>query len=1031
MTFPIHALPNFLNMLMSNILSIERLQNFLYGDEHKNMKDIKDMNNDDNIVIKFDKCTFGIKNKIIEEKKNIDFNNKKKNMKYNNNDIKLEDIHNKYELKEIFINEKEKDMDIDKENNSDINNINNINFTEKGDKKKLNKYPITSDIILLNDISLEIKKGEFIIILGPTGSGKTSLINSILNNCYLFSSNSSPFINGELSYYSQQPWIISDTLKNNILFFKKFNQEKYDKIIDICQLRKDLNLLPYNDDTEINSTSSNVSGGQRARISLARCLYKNADIYLIDDPFAAIDNKVGMEIFQKVFCEFLKEKTRILITNEMRGLNKADKIIYMEKGKIIFLGKYEDFHEKFGIKNIENNINDNNKYNEEEKKVRKFIRKYSGFDEDKNDNDNNNIINNNNDKLITNINHNNKDKIMKQNFENNPLRLLEKEKKGKTIDFEIYHEYIKLQGGYIIFSCLILLIIFSKIIDSYRRTFMNTLSKSVTQIEHDKNQSTDNAKNYTTNLEQNYNKYVYISILGIFLNFLCEFIITRTTIHSLRKIHEDMVYKLVRAPINLFHDIVPIGQILNRLTKDIIPVQGIIRTVNFFLRIVFTLITSIGLCYIYNKMTLITSPLLVIICIFITKYYINAGRNLTRLHKISFAPIITIFSETIRGVDTIRVAEVQNFVKKKLYEKLDNHYGVHVYIEGCRRWFNLRMRLCSHLFFGITLFYMVYYSQNFSAKDIAIIIHATEEYIEQLIGATSFFSNLEITMIGFERCQVVQKLKTEKIYEVDNKGNNISIKNSELKKKFWPQKGEIIFEEYSTSYRRDTPIILKNINYCFKGNDKIGILGRTGSGKSSIVLAIARIIEPLKGRITIDGIDISKINLDFLRENISIVPQDPFIFEGSLRDNIDPLKKYSDDKILKVLEDFCLFNDLNKKDKLNFEILENGKNLSPGQKQLICFARAVIKNNKIIILDEATSSLDYETEKTIQKNVEKYFQKCTLIMITHHISMVKNFENIIVIDKGEIIEKGSYEELTKNKKGLKTVLYEDNNNSNQ
>ena len=548
---------------------------------------------------------------------------------------------------------------------------------------------------------------------------------------------------------------------------------------------------------------------------------------------------------------------------------------------------------------------------------------------------------------------------------------------------------------------------------------MNTLSKSVTQIEKDKKNPQNS---HTTNLEQNYNKYVYISILGIFLNFLCEFIINKTTIHSLRKIHEDMVYKLVRAPINLFHDIVPIGQILNRLTKDIIPVQGIIRTVNFFLRIVFTLITSIGLCYIYNKMTLITSPLLVLICILITNYYINAGRNLTRLHKTSYAPIITIFSETIRGVDTIRVGGVPPNIKKKLFEKLDNHYGVHVYIEGCRRWFNLRMRIMSHIFFGITLFYMVYYSNNFSAKDIAIIIHATEDYIEQLIGATTFFSNLEITMIGFERCQVVQKIKTEKIFD-DHHG----IKNSELKKNFWPQKGDIVFEKYSTSYRKDTPIILKDINYCFKGNDKIGILGRTGSGKSSIVLAIARIIEPLEGKITIDGIDIGKINLDFLRENISIVPQDPFIFEGSLRDNIDPLKKYSDEKILKILEDFCLFNEIkNNKNKLNLEILENGKNLSPGQKQLICFARAVIKNNKIIILDEATSSLDYETEKTIQKNVEKYFKKCTLIMITHHISMVKNFENIIVIDKGEIIERGSYDDFIKNNnKGLKTVLLDD------
>ena len=998
MTFPLNAIPNFLNMVITNILSIERLQNFLYGEEHKEnkYKNKKEMDKN-NIMIKFDKVTFGIKDNInknsnTKNNKESDINKNKKES-YELNEILLEDNKNEQNLIDINSNEKELEINKLKEQNKEI----------------------SKDIILLKNITLEIKKGEFIIILGPTGSGKTSLINAILNNCHIYSSNSLPIINGELSYYSQQPWIISDTLKNNILFFKQYDQEKYLQIIKMCQLEKDLEYLPYGENTEINSTSSNVSGGQKARISLARALYKEADIYLIDDPFASIDNKVGTEIFKEVFCSFLKDKTRILITNEMRGLSYADKIIYMEKGNIIFSGKYQDFNEKFGIKNLYDHdkieYDDESKYNEEEKKVRLFIRKYSMVKDDKK---NNNEINN--DKNVINDERNkfiNK-KTEKQNFENNPLRLFEKEKKGKTIDFEIYNEYVKLQGGYIIFSCLVLLIIISKIIDSYRRTFMNSLSKSVVQIQKEKEQNQS-----TTNLEKNYNKYVYISILGIFLNFLCEFIITRTTIHSLRKIHEDMVYKFIRAPINLFHDIVPIGQILNRLTKDIVPVQGIIRTVNFFLRIVFSLITSIGLCYIYNKTTLITSPLLVLICILITRYYINAGRNLTRLHKISFAPIITILSETIRGIDTIRAGHVEDFVKKKIYKKLDNHYGVHVYIEGCRKWFHLRMRLCSHLFFGATLFYMVYYSDYFSAQNITIIIHATEEYIEQLIGATTFFSNLEITMIGFERCQAVQKIATENISDKNN------VKNEELIKNFWPQKGQIIFEKYNTSYRKDTPIILKNINYTFKGNEKIGIIGRTGSGKSSIVLAIARIIEPKSGNIIIDGINSQKINLDFLREHLSIVPQDPFIFEGTLRDNIDPLKKYSDEKILNILEDFCLFNDLKNKEKLNYEILENGKNLSPGQKQLICFARAVIKNNKIVILDEATSSLDFETESTIKKNMDKYFKNCTLIMITHHVSMVKDFKNIIVIDKGEIIDEGSYEKLMKNRSGISKVIYEE------
>ena len=595
------------------------------------------------------------------------------------------------------------------------------------------------------------------------------------------------------------------------------------------------------------------------------------------------------------------------------------------------------------------------------------------------------------------------------------MRLLEKEEKGKKINWEIYHDYIKLQGGYIIFILLLITITFSKIINSYRRTFMDKLSKTVTQIQKEKLN-----ENHETNLQKNYSNYLKISFLSIFLNFMVEFVVSRMTINSLRKIHEDMIYKFVRAPINLFHDIVPIGQILNRLTKDIIPVQGIIRRVNNFIRMVFSLASSIGLCSIYNKTTLITSPLLVIISILITRYYISAARHLTRLRKISFAPILTIFTETIKGVDTIRTDHAESNIKDKINIKLDDYFGIRVYNEGCRRWYQLRVRMCTNIFFGLSLLYMVIYKDKFSATQIAMIIHITEHFIDQIVRGTTFFSNLEITMIGFERCQAIKNLKTENIIPLlDNHPNSSLIKEN------WPQKGEIKFENYNTNYRPDTPLILKDINYTFEGGEKFGIVGRTGSGKSSMVLSLARIIEPKSGNIIIDGINIQKIHLDFLRENLSIVPQDPFIFEGTLRDNIDPLKIYTDRKIIDVLNDFCLFNELNNKEKLEFEIKENGKNISPGQKQLICFARAAIKKNKIVILDEATSSLDHETEKTIKNNMEKYFEGCTLIMITHHISMVKDYKNIIVIDKGEIIESGSYSELINNKSGAFSYLNED------
>ena len=272
-------------------------------------------------------------------------------------------------------------------------------------------------------------------------------------------------------------------------------------------------------------------------------------------------------------------------------------------------------------------------------------------------------------------------------------------------------------------------------------------------------------------------------------------------------------------------------------------------------------------------------------------------------------------------------------------------------------------------------------------------------------------------MIGLERCEAVTKIQTER-----------KSKNSQslaLKKRKWPNNGKINFIEYFTSYRPDTPEILKNINIEIVPGDKVAIVGRTGSGKSSMVLALSRILEPNHGQIKIDDVDIQNVDLDYLRQSITIVPQESFIIEGNLRDNIDPLNKYTDEEILIFLDDFCLFKNVEKSEKLQIEIKEGGKNLSNGQKQLICFVRAIIKNNKIIILDEATSSLDIETEKIIQENIEKYFKDVTLIMITHHIHMVKNCKKVIVIEQGRIVESGDYEELLKNKKTHFYSLYEE------
>ena len=991
MTFPIMALPAFINQIFKDLISIERLQNYLFTEDHQDKSIYQNLEEykNNNLLVKFDNTTFCIKETNLDMQNNIT-----KSKSSDNLNVELQNLDSKLLI------------DKDNSNNNNENNKNNYENLHKINKRISfdNSINANLNIQLLKEISLLVKKGEFIAILGPTGSGKTCLLNAIMNNYHINSSSSKVVLNGELSYFSQQPWVITDTVKNNIIFNNEYDEDKYKSIISVCELENDFYGFANGDKTEINSTSANVSGGQKARISLARCLYKEADLYLLDDPLSSIDSKVGNKIFKKAFVKYLKNKARILVTNELNNLSSVNKIIYMEKGKIIFTGSFNEFNKTFGAQNMEIDSDDNNNYDEQAKKVRKYLRRNSSH---RNLKDLEEIA----------INEDEPKKGEKHNISNNPLTRINKSIK-KSVSIDTYYSFIKLQGGIIIFFILIIFIILSQIIESYRRIFATSLTKETKKLDNINN-NINELLDYSSNLnlKEKFIRYAEISLAGILCNFLVEFIVTRTTIHSLRKVHEDMINVLVRAPINLFHDIVPIGQILNRLTKDIELIQGIIKTVNSAIKILFTLVANIAVCYLYNKYVLYISPFLFLACLLVTHYYISAQRNLVRLHRVSYSPILTIASESIRGVDTIRTAHAEEDCRSKIYKRLDDHFGVHLYIEGTKRWYNITLRIFSNTFFAIIIFYMGYYSDFYSAQAMAVILQTLEDLIESLLNGVKIYTTLEMTMIGLERCEAVTKIQTEK----KPKNDQTLI----MKKKNWPNFGKINFIKYFTSYRPDTPDVLKNINIEISPGDKVGIVGRTGSGKSSMVLALSRILEPKSGQINIDDVDIQNIDLDYLRQSISIVPQESFIIEGNLRDNIDPLNKYSDKEIINILDDFCLFKDIENDEKLNIEIKEGGKNISNGQKQLICFVRAIIKNNKIIILDEATSSLDLETEKIIQSNMEKYFKDVTLIMITHHIHMVKNCKKIIVVNQGHIVESGEYEVLLKNKSSHFYSLYEE------
>ena len=918
-TIPLMIIPLFLAQLVGNLVSIKRLQSFLLTEEYYNNRNKSSLNND--LRVKFDNTTFGVKN-IIENNKNFKINF------YSNPGIK-------------------------------------------------------EDIKILENITFSVKKGDFIAVFGSTGSGKTCLLNAIMNNYQIISTDSNPEINGEISFCPSQPWIMTESIKNNITFFSETQDNQYKEIISLCCLKNDFDNLSDGDKTMINSTCSNISEGQKIRISLARALYQKADIYLIDDIFSPLDKTIRQKIFQEAICGYLKNKTRIIVINDKSFLPFVDKIILLQKGKIIFFGNYDSFMEFNKQNEFKNNKEENDENEEKKDEEKNSKRKKSG--------DNN---------------ENNKGLIL--NEYQNANDILNTVSTSK-ISYKTYLYYIKIQGGFIVFFTLIILITIVKGLELYRSTIIPRLAKSYKEISKDQKLKTNENDDFIINLKKNFNLFLRISVGAIILNFVIRFTVTRISIYAMRVIHRKMIFRLVKAPINLFHDLVPVGQILNRLTQDVEIIQNIIRTVNSFIKLLFTLITCMIICYIYNKTIIFLSPIIVFYIIVLTSYYLIAGRNLTRLQRISYSPIMTIFSETIRGLDIIRTSHVEENTKNKFFEKIDERYGIYLFGEGCKRWHDIRRSIFIQLMFGVIILYMAYHSDIYSVRAIAIILQYTEEFLLHLINISLFYIELENSMIGLERCEQIVKIDMEK----DVESNNESIIDEN-----WSKTGNIVFINYSASYRPNTPIILKDINLVIKSGEKIGIVGKTGSGKSSLINAIARIIEAKSGNIIIDDIDIQNINLKTLRERISILPQEPFLIESNLRDNIDPLNIYTDEDILKIVNDLELFKNFDDEKKLNYEIKENGKNLSTGEKKLICFARTIIKKNKIVFMDEATSSLDEKTKNIIIENIGKYLKDSTVIMITNQIDMLKQCQKIIVIDNGEIIQIGKYDKLIEDKKSL-------------
>ena len=826
-----------------------------------------------------------------------------------------------------------------------------------------------NDDFYLNNINLTVRQGEFICIIGEVGSGKSSLIQAILNNMIIKQNNNTKIIvNGNISYVGQEAWIQNNTIQNNILFYRPYDPNKYQTILDLCELNQDLQAFPGGDLTEIGEKGVNLSGGQKARISLARAMYCDNDIYILDDPISALDAHVGKNIMNNCIMGYLKGKTIILATHALQYAAFADKIYYMKNGEITWEGPYneliqQDFYSLFAEK-----INSKLKEDKEKEK-------------NKQENDEDNMDN-------LKINHNNLNKGKIQRITKDETKEV-----GK-INKQVFFNYFSYIGGSAFCMALITILLSWQGLKIMSDLWLGYWSEH--QGEH-------------SNIFF-FSIYSITALGGSLFNYLRTRVITSGSINCSTKLHNQMIVSLIRAPINLFHDTVPKGQIFNRLSKDL-------PTVDTYTMYWFMTLSAFGssflgavlVCSLYEKECLFFLPIFIIFSWFLYRFYINCSRELNRIEGVLNSPILNLVNETIPGTTTIRAYNLQNKYIQLFQEKVDEHYKLEYYINGTGQWYLLCLNLLSMLFLTYMVIMTLMYKNKFTPKIIGIILNYSLVLQEDMIEFLSSFSNFENTMTKLERCLSYTKLISER-------PNSLT---SDLALKDWPSKGEIVFQNFNVKYRSDTELVLKNINFQIKPGEHFGIVGRTGSGKSTITLCLFRILEAFSGHIYIDGIDISKIGLDKLRESITIIPQDSTLMNGTLRYNIDPINAFNDKDIIQVMKKIG-FDYIIKQHKsgLDQNISENGSNLSIGEKQLICITRAILRKTKIIVLDEATASIDYKTEEIIQKALNELLTNSTMICIAHRIKTVMNADKILVLENGEIAEFDTPKNLLNNKNSL-------------
>ncbi|CAL5039011.1 unnamed protein product [Urochloa decumbens] len=815
----------------------------------------------------------------------------------------------------------------------------------------------------LRNVNLSISRGEKVAVCGPVGSGKSSLLYALLGEIPRISGSVEVF--GSVAYVSQNSWIQSGTVRDNILFGKPFNKELYEKAIKSCALDKDIENFDHGDLTEIGQRGLNMSGGQKQRIQLARAVYNDADVYLLDDPFSAVDAHTAAVLFYDCVMTALAEKTVVLVTHQVEFLTETSRILVMEGGQVSQQGKYSELLEsgtafeklvsahQSSITALDTSASQQNQ-----------VQGQLVPDE--------NIV-----PSTLQTTRQASDIEIAAKGPSAATQLTEEEEKGiGDLGWKPYKDYINVSKGAFQFSGMCT----SQVLFTCFQIASTYWLAVAVQMDN-------------VSAALLVGAYSGLSIFSCFFAYFRSLFAANLGLKASKAFFSGLMESVFKAPMSFF-DSTPVGRIITRASSDLSILDfDIPYSMAFVATGGIEVVTTVLVMGTVTWQVLVVAIPVTITMVYVQRYYVSSARELVRINGTTKAPVMNYASESILGVVTIRAfAAAERFIHSNM-QLIDTDATMFFHTVAAQEWVLIRVEALQSLTIITAALFLVSVPPGAISPGLCLSYALTLTSAQVFL--TRFYSYLENYIISVERIKQYMHIPAEPPAIIPENRPPAS----------WPQEGRIDLQGLKIRYRPNAPLVLKGITCTFAAGNKIGVVGRTGSGKSTLISSLFRLVDPAGGKILIDKLDICSIGLKDLRTKLSIIPQEPTLFRGTVRNNLDPLGLHSDQEIWEALEKCQLKTAISSTPALlDTVVSDDGDNWSAGQRQLFCLGRVLLRRNKILVLDEATASIDSATDAILQKVIRQQFSSCTVITIAHRVPTVTDSDRVLVLSYGKLLE---------------------------